>query len=60
MKIFETQVTYYEKDDLVKFAQDLPIKEIKYEHIRNRDVLLKSNVVILKLDGKYRVMKSRY
>jgi hypothetical protein len=60
MKIFETQVTYYEKNDLVKFAQGLPIEEIKYEHVINRDVLLKSNIVILKLDGKYRVLKSRY
>jgi len=60
MKIFETQVTYYEKDDLVKFAQDLPIEEIKYEHIINRDVLLRSNIVILKLQGEYKVLKSRY
>lgn len=60
MKIFETQVTYYEKNDLVEFAQGLPIEEIKYEHVKNRDVLLKSNIVILKLDGKYKVLKSRY
>lgn len=60
MKILETQVTYYEKDDLVKFARGLPIEEIKYEHVINRDVLLKSNIVILKLDGKYKVLKSRW
>jgi hypothetical protein len=60
MKIVETQVTYFEKDDLVKFAQDLPIEEIEYTHVKHHEILLKSNVVILKLKGKYRVLKSRY
>ena len=60
MEIFKTLVTYYEKNDLVKFAQDLPIEEIEYKHVKHREIFLKSNVVILKLDGKYRVMKSRY
>jgi len=60
MEIFETQVTYYEKNDLVRLAQGLPIEEIEYKHVKHREIFLKSNVVILKLQGEYKVLKSRY
>lgn len=60
MKVFRTEITYYDENDLVGFAQDLPIEEIELKHLRHREIMLKSNVLILKKDGNYKIIKSRY
>lgn len=56
----ETKVTYLNEDDLIKRAKDLPISEIEYKHVIDYKLLLHMNVVILKKDGEYKVLKSRY
>lgn len=60
MRAYKTEVTYIYKDDLVSSEQDIPIEKIGYMHLKNRDIWYKANVLILKINGDYRVIRSRY
>jgi hypothetical protein len=60
MKVFETEVTFFDENDLVSFAQNLPIEEIELKHLRHRELIMKSEVLILKINGNYKIIKSRY
>ena len=60
MKVVKTEVTYIYENDLVSSAKNLPIEEISYIHINDREILYKADVLILKKDGNYKIIKSRY
>lgn len=60
MKVVKTEVTYIYENDLVSSAKNLPIEEISFIHINDREILYKADVLILSINGDYRVVKSRY
>ena len=60
MNIVETTVMYVEKDDLAEHAKTLNLEQIEWHQVTDRDNFLKSDVVILEMKGRYKVLKSRH
>lgn len=60
MNIVETSVMYINKNDLVEFAQHFNIDQIEWFHVKNTDFFLKQGLVIFVMNGKYKVLKSRW
>lgn len=55
----ETTVLYINKDDLVNTAKTLNIEQIEWYHVKHTEDFLTAGVVILSMNGKYKVLKSR-
>lgn len=55
-----TVVTYVTEDDLIDAAKLYNVEQIDVTHLKDFSVVLKSNVLILKFKGRYKLLKSRY
>lgn len=60
MEIIETSVTYINENDLFLSSKYKMIDEITLYDVKDKNIIRKSNILILKLNGKYKVLKSRY
>mgnify|MGYP000914628428 CR=1 FL=1 len=60
MTYVETTVLYINKDDLMESAKTLNIQQIEWHHVKDTDAVIKAGVVILSMNGGYKVLKSRY
>ena len=56
----DTTVTYLDREDIIKFKRDMPIEQVTMFDVIDRDILYKSHVLILKLHGEYKVLKSKF
>lgn len=60
MTPIDTTVLYVNREDLLEHARHLNIDQIEWFHVKDTDWILKSHVVILSMNGQYKVLKSRY
>jgi hypothetical protein len=60
MTPIDTTVLYVNKDDLNQEAQFLNVNQIEWFHVKDKDAVIKAHVVILSMNGQYKVLKSRY
>lgn len=60
MTPIDTTVLYVNREDLIKHAEHLNIDQIEWVHVKNTDWVIKNDVVILNINGQYKVLKSRY
>jgi len=58
-KFIEIMVTYIDKSDLIIEAANLPIEDITLYHVKNRYVIMKAILLVLKFEGEYKVLKSK-
>lgn len=60
MYVRETDVLYIDENDIIDTCKYLNIEQIEWFHVNNTNILKMYSVVILKLKGRYKVLKSRY
>lgn len=58
--IINCNVIFIDEKQLIKEARSLPIEKIKFKHLVNREIVKKSEILILKKDGNYKIIKSRW
>ena len=60
MRNVETIVTFVDRTDIISLKRNSPIEEIDIYDLKDHDIYMKSHILILNWDGKYKVLKSRY
>ncbi len=60
MYVRETDVLYIDENDIIDSCKYLNIEQIEWVHAKNTNILKMYSIVILKIKGKYKVLKSRY
>jgi hypothetical protein len=60
MKNILTTVTYIDTDDLFLKSKTKNINDINFSDIKEKKVFIQANILILKINGNYRILKSKY
>lgn len=60
MTNIETIVTFVDRTDIIHFKQKFSIEQIDIWDLKDRDIYMKANLLILNWDGDFKVLKSRY
>lgn len=60
LKVEGITVDFINERDLNFEGKKLPIDEIRFNHIKDKKIIMKSDLLILNKDGDQRVLKSKY
>lgn len=56
----ETKVTYIDYDELFPKCKDMDVEDIERCHVKDRNLIFRSYILIVHKQGRYKILKSRY